>query len=71
MSTLNIELNEEDGDGEWIEGEGLLPGIMQVRSDILRGDYRVLYLAWLMIAEYELEVLEEDEDLGEPPVPPN
>lgn len=71
MSTLNIELNEEDGDGEWIEGEGLLPGIMQVRSDILRGDYRVLYLARLMIAEYELEVLEEDEDLGEPPVPPN
>jgi len=68
---LNIELNEEDSFDGWIEGEGMLPGIVQVRSDILRGDYRALYLAWLMIAEYEFEVLEEDEDLFEPPIPPN
>lgn len=68
---LNIEFNEEEGDGEWVDGEGLLSGIAQVRNDILRGDYRALYLAWLMIADYEVEILEEDDDLTEPPVPPN
>jgi len=40
-----------------------------VRNDILRGDYRSLYLAWLMVALQELYVLEDDEDLAEPPVP--
>jgi hypothetical protein len=68
---LNIELNKEDDYDGWIEGEGILPSVIQVRNDILRGDYRTLYLAWLMIAEYELEVLEDDEDLTEPPVPSN
>ncbi len=69
---LNIEFNpEEGGDGEWVEGQGILPGLVQNRHDILRGDYRLLYLAWLKFAHYELDVLEEDEDLTEPPVPPN
>lgn len=69
---LNIELREEDPDDEWIEGEGVLAGLVQVRDDVLRGDYRALYLAWLMIASYELDFLEEDEEnLTEPQVPPN
>jgi hypothetical protein len=69
---LNIEFNPEDGgDGEWVEGQGTLPGMVQIRNDILRGDCRSLYLAWLKFAHYELDVLEEDEDLTEPPVPPN
>lgn len=69
---LNIDFNpEEGGDGEWVEGQGILPGIVQIRHDILRGDYRSLYLAWLKFAHYELDVLEEDEDLTEPPVPTN
>jgi hypothetical protein len=65
---LDIRQEDEDGFG-WVEGEGLLRGIAQVRNDILRGDYRSLYLAWLMVAMQELYVLEEDEDLTEPPVP--
>ena len=69
---LNIELNQEEPDDEWIEEAGLLAGMVQVRDDLLRGDYRALYLAWLMIARYELDFLEEeDEALTEPPVPPN
>ncbi len=69
---LNIEFNpEEGGDGEWVEGQGILPGIVQIRDDLLRGGYRSLYLAWLKFAYYELDVLEEDEDLTEPSVPPN
>jgi len=65
---LDIRQEDEDGFG-WVEGEGLLRGIAQVRNDILRGDYRSLYLAWLMAALQELYVLEDDEDLTEPPVP--
>ncbi|MCA0454299.1 MAG: hypothetical protein LCI00_10030 [Chloroflexi bacterium] len=69
---LNIEFNPEDGgDGEWVEGQGILPGVVQLRHDIMHGDYRPLYLAWLKFAHYELDILEEDEDLTEPPVPPN
>ncbi|MEZ4668177.1 MAG: hypothetical protein R3E39_09710 [Anaerolineae bacterium] len=57
---LTIEFNpEEGGDGEWVEGQGILPGIVQIRNDILRGDYRSLYLAWLKFAHYELDILEE------------
>jgi hypothetical protein len=68
---LNIELNEEEGYDGWIEGEGILVGMVQLRHDLLRGDYRALYLAWLMSAQNELVVLEDDEDLTEPPVPSN
>lgn len=67
---VNILLQEEEPSGNWIEGEGLLPGIAPLRYDILRGDYRALYLGWLMIAAGEAEVLEEDEDLTGPPIPP-
>jgi hypothetical protein len=65
---LDIRQEEEDGFG-WVEGEGLLRGIAQVQNDIMRGDYRSLYLAWLMVAVQELYVLEDNEDLTEPPVP--
>jgi hypothetical protein len=68
---LNIEHNEEDGYDGWIEGEGLLSGIVQLRDDILHGDWRALYLAWLKATYSEVELLEADEELSEPPVPPN
>jgi len=69
---LNIMWHDETGESwGWVEGEGLLMGITQLRQDILRGDYRALYLAWLNIAHYEMEVLEDDEDLIEPSTPPN
>jgi hypothetical protein len=67
---LNIEFATEDGgDGEWVEGEGILSHLLPLRADILRGDMRAIYLGWLKIAEYEAD-FEEGEWL-EPPVPPN
>lgn len=66
---LDIRLEMEESFG-WVEGEGLLRGIAQVHNDILRGDYCSLYLAWLMVAVQELDILEDDEDLTEPPLPP-
>jgi hypothetical protein len=64
-AVLNIEWHEEGGWG-WIEGEGWLPRLMGLRDDILRGDYRLLYLAWLKAVTLE-DMLDEVE---EPPVPP-
>ena len=43
---LDIDLSEEAG-GDWIEAEGSLSGLLSLRSEIIQGDYRFLYLAWL------------------------
>jgi hypothetical protein len=71
---LAIELNEEEGFDEWIDERGLLSTLARLRDDILQGDYRVLYLAWLKAMS--LETGDEDEDDSdsllndhEPPVP--
>jgi hypothetical protein len=61
---LSVEFHDEEGQ-DWVEGTGWLPAMLTLRDDILRGDYRALYLAWL-------KVLEVDDPLGsvlEPPVP--
>ena len=62
---LNVEFRDEEAAG-WAEGEGWLPAMLSLRDDILRGDYRALYLAWLKVLEVE-DVLES---VLEPPVPP-
>jgi hypothetical protein len=54
-----------------VEGEGQLSKLISLRDDIIRGDLRALYLAWLKAAYWESGLLEDDEDLPEPPVPPN
>ncbi len=56
---------QEDG-GEWEEGEGWMASLIPVRADLLRDDYRCLYLGWLCSAQNE----ELDEDEIEPPVSP-
>jgi hypothetical protein len=61
---LNIEFHEEEDD--WVEGEGWLPAMIGLRDDILRGDYRALYLAWLKTLKVE-DLLDS---VVEPPVPP-
>lgn len=63
---LEIELNEEAGFG-WVEAEGVLSGLIQLRNDILDGDYRSLYLAWLKAVTLEDPEVVTDEQ--EPPVP--
>jgi hypothetical protein len=65
-----IDLLAEDDEGEyaeeWLDGSGLLASIVPARAELVAGDLRLLYLAWL------LAVLngEVDEDAVEPPVPP-
>jgi hypothetical protein len=81
---LEISINEEEGFDGWIEGEGSLSSLIGLRQEILQGDYRLLYLAWLKGITYLDELDDEDEDDDEeneddendeeglePPVPPN
>ncbi len=75
FQVLEIDLSEEEG-GDWIEPEGILRHIVPLREQIIRGDYRALYLAWLKAKQLNEGDGVDDEDDGdgdgdgsEPPVP--
>jgi hypothetical protein len=58
FQVLEINLCEEEG-GDWIEAEGVLRRLIPLREQIIQGDYRVLYLAWLKAME--LDEITDDE----------
>ncbi|MBI4965014.1 MAG: hypothetical protein HY913_17195 [Desulfomonile tiedjei] len=58
-------LSEEEAD-EWDEEEHFLASLLPLRSDLMQGDYRCLYLGWLLA----VQVGEVDDDDLEPPLPP-
>lgn len=62
---LDICFNIEEGFG-WIEGDGDLTEVINLRNDILQQDYRMLYLAWLKA----ITLQDIDEQTYEPPVSP-
>jgi len=64
---LIFEFISETDDHKWEEGGDWLSSLITLRSDILHGDYRCLYLGWLFCAQ--MGYFEYDE--FEPPVPPN
>ena len=64
-----IDFNASQDEGEWIEGQGLLDQMLQLRAQILKGDYRVLYIAWLHLIFQAPDV--EESLLELPPVPAN
>ena len=76
---LNLDFNPEDGGG-WMEADAGLSHFIRLRTDLLEGDYRLLYLAWLKAMTlyddpYEDEGYENDDrDIAaydrEPPIPP-
>lgn len=57
--------NQFEGD-DWDDGTGWMGSLMSLRSELLRGDIRCLYLGWLLCAQNE----EFAEDELEPAVPP-
>lgn len=61
---LDFVSQNEDG-GEWEEGLRLAP-FLSLRTDLIRGDRRCLYLGWLSSLQND----EYDEQEFEPPVPP-
>lgn len=62
---LDFHFNEEDG-GDWIEEEDWLSLLIPLRDDILKKDYRVLYIAWLNTIQFKDSVSDE----YEPDIPP-
>jgi hypothetical protein len=67
---LDIHFYDEEGGGYWVEGEGWLSSLIMLRNDILRGDYRMLYLAWLNAISLDYDI-EDFYDENEPPIPDN
>jgi len=64
---LDLDFNPEEGEG-WIEAEAGLSLFIQLRADLLDGDFRLLYLARLKAATLRAAIDEADD--REPPVPP-
>lgn len=62
---IDIYMDAEDG-SFWIDGEDLLDEMLALRKQIIEGDYRLLYLAWMNSA-----FLSNAKNLIEPPLPPN
>lgn len=65
---LDLFFNDEEGGGNWIEGEGWLSSLIMLRNDILNGDYRMLYLAWLHSLYFEYDIKDYMKK-QEPPIP--
>jgi len=61
-----LEIEAEDTGGHWVEGEGWMASLIPLRADLIRQDYRCLYLGWLRSAQAG----EFEDDDEEPPVPP-
>lgn len=60
-----VSFDAELEDFEWGEESVSLASLISLRADLMRGDYRALYLGWLLA----LQCRELDEDDLEPPVP--
>ncbi|WOG28161.1 hypothetical protein [Endozoicomonas sp. 8E] len=56
--------NEDGYDDDWDEGDGWMGSLLNIRSELMHGDYRSLYLAWLS----QLDWLEPDS--LSPAIPP-
>jgi len=62
---LDLWSETEEPEEEWFEDGQLLASLTPLRAELLRGDRRVAYLAWLLAAQAG----ELDPDTPEPPVP--
>ena len=60
---LEIQISEDSDFFEWIESDSVLGQLTPLREQLLQGDLRMLYLAWL-------KVVSLDEDMEEEPEPP-
>jgi hypothetical protein len=63
---LDLMVENEGGDRDADDGTGLLSSLIPLRADIVAGDHRALYLAWLS----SVQSGELNADEPEPPVPP-
>lgn len=61
-----LSFESELEDYEWDEGKSWLASLAPLRSDLMRGDHRAMYLGWLLAMQFQ----EIPDDAPEPPVPP-
>lgn len=61
---LDLVSEDDSGDDEW-DGEGWLASIIPSRAELIAGDLRLLYLAWLLCVQAD----EVPDEATEPPVP--
>ena len=40
-------------DYEWDEAESRLASLVPLRSDLMRGDHRAMYLGWLLAVQFQ------------------
>lgn len=66
---LNIQISMEDY-YQWIEEESWLPNLVGLREEVLQGDLRLLYLAWLQ-SGFDENADAELKNMIEPPIPAN
>lgn len=64
---LEIEINQESDSFEDVESDHVLGQLAPLRDQLLQGDMRLLYLAWLKVIS--MDESEEMDDEPEPPVP--
>jgi hypothetical protein len=62
--TISFE-SEGEPDDDWDDGTGWMGSLISLRADLLRGDFRCLYLGWLFCVQNE----EFSDEVLEPPVP--
>ena len=62
---LSLYIDQEEADDYWDEPGGQLAAMVQARSELVSGDLRLLYLAWLLALQSD----EVDDEDTEPPVP--
>jgi hypothetical protein len=72
---LILDINIDDNDyRDWIEGDGWLSNLAGLRDELLQGDFRVLYLAWLKaktrVSDEHYPFMDES-DILEPSLPNN
>ncbi len=69
-----IEFVSQEEGGDWVDGEPWMASLIGVRAELMRGDFRALYIGWL--SSLRTRFGEDADDLGEegeelkPPVPP-
>lgn len=61
-----ISFNSYEEQPERTGGHAGLNSLLPIRSDLMRGDHRALYIGWLL----GVQSAEVDDDVPEPPVPP-
>jgi hypothetical protein len=63
---LDLCSDTDEPEDDWFEPGHLAASLTPLRADLLGGDYRAAYLAWLLAVQTD----EIDEDTVEPPPPP-